>query len=66
MTWPTTWWRRCLGHKNETVTKSVYLAPLRQDRLWDSVAFTDDDVAAALEDAARADSRVLDLCQAWQ
>jgi hypothetical protein len=55
-----------LGHKNEAVTREIYLAPLRQDRLWDSVAFTDVDVAAVLEDAARADARLLDLCQAWQ
>jgi len=55
-----------LGHKNEAVTRSIYLAPLQQDRLWDSVAFTEDDVAAALEEAARADPRVLDLCEAWQ
>jgi integrase len=55
-----------LGHKNEAVTRSVYLAPLQQDRLWESAAFTDDDVATALEDVARADPRVLDLCRSWR
>lgn len=55
-----------LGHKNEEVTRKIYLAPVQQDRLWDSAAFADEDVVAALEDAAMADPRVLALSEAWR
>lgn len=54
-----------MGHKSEQVTRKTYLAPLQQDRLWESAAFTDDDIAAVLEDAAMADPRVLALTAAW-
>lgn len=35
-----------LGHKNETVTRSVHMAPLQQDRLWASAAFANEDAGA--------------------
>ena len=40
---------------NEAIASvnTVYLAPLQQDRLWESAAFTNDDVATVLEDVAR-------------
>jgi integrase len=55
-----------MGHANPEVTKTVYLEPLSQDRLWESVAFTNDDIATALEDIAMRDPRVLDLAEGWR
>ena len=55
-----------MGHANPEVTKTIYLEPLSQDRLWESVAFTNDDVATALEDIAMRDPRVLDLAERWR
>ena len=55
-----------MGHANPEVTKTIYLEPLSQDRLWESVAFTNDDVATELEDIAMRDPRVLDLAERWR